>query len=66
MKEEELKSIEPNKRDFDQRMSTSQDCSSCGKIHRVYHQDDYDPEYYTDIYVVCECGELVEFVVPVN
>jgi len=41
-------------------------CKKCGKMHLIYSQKDHLPEYYTPVYVVCECGELVLFNLPVN
>ena len=39
---------------------------SCGKVHEVSTQEDVRPEYNTDIYIKCECGKSVKFVLPVN
>ncbi len=41
-------------------------CSKCGKVFEVSTQDDDRPEYYTDIYIRCDCGNSVEFILPVN
>ena len=38
----------------------------CGKDMRVRTQTDGSPEYYTDIYVLCDCGKEVLFQLPVN
>ena len=38
----------------------------CGKTHEVSTQKDRHPEYKTEIYIRCECGESVRFVLPVN
>lgn len=38
----------------------------CGKIHTILTQEDSFPEYHTDIYVLCECGQYVDFLLPVN
>ena len=39
---------------------------TCGRVIEVSTQQDRDPEYYTDIYVKCECGKSVAFSLPVN
>lgn len=41
-------------------------CKNCGKKHIVATQDDYIPEYYTDVYIKCECGTFVPFNLPIN
>jgi len=41
-------------------------CLSCGKEMEVSTQEDACPEYRTDINVKCECGDSVEFSLPVN
>lgn len=38
----------------------------CGNEVTVMTQDDHSPEYYTDVRVVCKCGEVVAFSLPVN
>jgi hypothetical protein len=38
----------------------------CGKLIEVSTRKDNCPEYRTDVYVRCECGESVEFILPVN
>jgi len=44
----------------------TQECPSCSKALTIISQKDHNPEYYTSVYVKCECGEWVEFVVAVN
>ena len=44
----------------------TQKCTGCGKEHIVYTQQDSNPEYHTQVYIVCECNEMVEFNLPVN
>ena len=39
---------------------------SCGKEFNISTQEDIHPEYYTDIFVKCDCGESVKFILPVN
>jgi len=41
-------------------------CDNCGKTHKLYTQDDNRPEYHTQVYIVCECDNIVEFNLPVN
>lgn len=41
------------------------DCS-CGKKYKVLTQKDNFPEYHTEIYLQCDCGKYVEFILPVN
>lgn len=41
-------------------------CSNCGKEHKVSTQRDDCPEYYTSIYVLCNCDKSVRFELPVN
>jgi len=41
-------------------------CSKCGRELVCLTQRDFDPEYYTAVYVKCECGEYVYFSLPVN
>lgn len=41
-------------------------CKSCEKEHILFTQGDDCPEYYTDVYLKCDCGEYVEFKLPVN
>ena len=38
----------------------------CGKVIEVSTQKDKNPEYYTDLFVKCECGKSVCFTLPVN
>jgi len=54
--------------DFDCEFSQTykQKCKKCGKEYEVSTQKDRDPEYYTDIYIKCDCGESVQFTLPVN
>lgn len=41
-------------------------CPMCGKEHFVSGQIDDTPEYYTLIFVRCDCGASVRFNLPVN
>lgn len=41
-------------------------CPTCNKCHTVITQEDSNPEYYTDVNLICDCGGLVGFSLPVN
>lgn len=41
-------------------------CDNCGKVFNVSTQEDRNPEYETNVYVMCDCGNSVEFILPVN
>ena len=41
-------------------------CNKCEKEIEVITQKDNYPEYYTDVYVRCQCGGTARFVLPVN
>lgn len=43
----------------------SNECK-CGKVIEVSTQKDSHPEYYTSVFVKCECGNSVAFELPVN
>lgn len=57
----ELKKI-PESETFDY----SEKCTKCKKKHLLMTQSDEDPEYYTDIFIQCDCGDYVKFRLPVN
>lgn len=38
----------------------------CGREITVETQKDDDPEYYTEVGVLCDCGNFVYFQLPVN
>lgn len=42
------------------------DTCKCGKSCTVFTQRNHYAEYDTLVYVLCDCGELVEFILPVN
>lgn len=63
---EELMKIPKSNRDFDTRLVKVEACKGCGHLLRLVSQADDSPEYYSQVFVVCECGELVSFSVPVN
>lgn len=42
-----------------------QQCN-CGKEHMILTQENDYPEYETEIYILCDCGEYLEFILPVN
>ncbi len=41
-------------------------CSCCGLQQTILTQDSNSNEYYTEIYLQCQCGEYIEFILPVN
>ncbi len=42
------------------------ECSCCGIKQTILTQDSSSNEYYTEIYLQCQCGEFIEFKLPVN
>lgn len=38
----------------------------CGKEHILLTQEDNNPEYHTSVSLICQCGEIVTFNLPVN
>lgn len=49
-----------------ERFPYSSKCGNCGKVITVYTQEDRCPEYITEVFVLCECGNYVEITIPVN
>ncbi len=45
---------------------TYENTCECGKTYFILAQQDNDPEYYAEIYVECDCGQYVDFDIPVN
>lgn len=41
-------------------------CSCCDCEQEILTQRDDFPEYYAEIYLKCQCGEFIEFELPVN
>lgn len=41
-------------------------CEKCDYTMNVSTQRDDSPEYYTDVYIQCDCGNWVKFDLPVN
>lgn len=41
-------------------------CVKCGRKFTLLTQEDDCPEYYTNVAVVCECGGIAYFQLPVN
>lgn len=39
---------------------------ACGREQHIRTQKDDNPEYYTDIFIKCSCGEWIKFSLPVN
>ena len=48
------------------RMSIYHNTCDCGKQHVIRTQSSNFPEYETEVYVLCDCGDYVEFELPVN
>jgi len=48
------------------RCSYIQHCTCCGIEQEILTQMDSYPEYETEIYLKCQCGEYIEFILPVN
>jgi len=43
-----------------------QACDLCGLNQKILTQEDSFPEYHTEIYLQCQCGNYIEFILPVN
>ena len=41
-------------------------CPLCLIENTMLTQHDNDPEYYTEIYLQCQCGNFIEFNLPIN
>lgn len=41
-------------------------CNICEMETTVCTQTDIFPEYQTEVYVQCHCGNYLEFILPVN
>lgn len=52
--------------DFDRQAEYTQICDKCSKIYKVLTQRDERPEYYTEVITFCECGNEIEWTLPVN
>ena len=50
----------------DEFAQTYKEKCTCGKTIEVSTQKEECPESYTTIYVKCDCGESVCFILPVN
>jgi len=65
-----MKPIDNNKDVYDFEGSASQiyaeKCKRCGKEIKISTQQDMGPEYHTTIFVMCECGQSIKFILPVN
>lgn len=46
--------------------SYEETCSLCEMKHLILTQDNNFPEYDTNVYLQCVCGNFVEFILPVN
>ena len=53
--------------DINEWLSTEyKETCNCGNDIIVYTQRNSCPEYETEVYVKCQCGQVVEFILPVN
>lgn len=43
-----------------------QKCPLCKMKMSVITQKDHYPEYHTNVYIQCHCGNYVLFILPVN
>ena len=48
------------------RFSYEKECDLCAQPMAICSQEDNRPEYHTQIYVQCSCGNYLEFELPVN
>ena len=44
----------------------NQICDFCGMTTTILTQRDNQPEYEAEVYVQCQCGNYIEFNLPVN
>ena len=64
MPESKLNSLYDFGSDFAQTYKAA--CERCGREVEISTQRDIYPEYYTEIFVRCQCGASVRFELPVN
>ncbi len=38
----------------------------CERVHEIMTQDYNDPEYDTEVFLPCPCGQWIDFLLPVN
>lgn len=48
------------------RYEYTKQCPCCLMEQKILTQHDNFPEYGAEIYLHCQCGEYIEFVLPVN
>lgn len=48
------------------RFEYKETCENCGKITSVWTQQDDSPEYVTHVFLKCQCGDYIKFILPVN
>lgn len=48
------------------RNPNDKDCPFCSLTQTLLTKKGDFPEYYTEVYLQCQCGEYIEFVLPVN
>lgn len=49
-----------------QRTEYKQICPCCSWERKLLTQSSNFPEYEAEVYLQCECGEWLEFILPVN
>jgi len=52
--------------DYNYRDEYKKICALCQKEHSLRTQRDNNPEYYTSVFIKCDCGDYVYFSLPVN
>jgi len=48
------------------RCSYEKECSCCVIMQEILTKGGNSPEYETEIYLKCQCGEYIKFILPVN
>ncbi len=48
------------------RYSYTKECERCLLVHEILTQEADFQEYDTNVFLKCQCGEFLEFVLPVN
>lgn len=48
------------------RQEYKETCPLCKREQLILTQRNNFPEYHTEIYLQCQCGEFIEFILPVN
>ena len=48
------------------RVEYTKTCECCHLEQKILTQRDEFQEYHTEIYLECQCGNYIEFILPVN